>query len=100
MVRHIVMWKLKESARGRTKAQNAAFIKERLESLKEKIPEIIKIEVGFDFSRTENSADVILYSEFRSKEALDAYQANPEHLACKPLISEICSERRLGDYEA
>lgn len=60
MVKHIVMWKLKEYACGNTKEKNAQIIKEKLESLKDKIPGILKIEVGIDFSKTENSADVVL----------------------------------------
>lgn len=60
MVKHIVMWKLKEYACGNTKEKNAQIIKEKLESLKDKISGILKIEVGIDFSKTENSADVVL----------------------------------------
>jgi quinol monooxygenase YgiN len=77
MVRHIVLWRLKESANGRGKAENAAEIKRRLEDLNGKIPGMIKLEVGFDFSRTPDSSDIVLYSEFESRAALDAYQVHP-----------------------
>lgn len=57
------------------------------------------MEVGVDFSRTPESADIVLYSEFDSREALDAYQEHPEHVAMKPFIKDVRSERRVVDYE-
>jgi hypothetical protein len=45
------------------------------------------------------SSDLVLYSEFVSREALDAYQAHPEHLKVKPAIKADRIERRTVDYE-
>jgi hypothetical protein len=100
MIKHIVIWKLKENANGNTKMQNAAMIKNKLEALTGRIPGIIKMEVGFDISGTEESGDIVLYSEFESKEALENYQVHPEHKAVMPFVKEARSERRLVDYEA
>lgn len=99
MVKHIVFWKLKESANGNTKAENALLIKEKLEALNGRIKGVLKIEVGIDFSKTESSSDVVLYSEFTSKEDLDNYQSHPEHKALLPFITEARSERIIVDYE-
>jgi hypothetical protein len=98
MVRHIVFWRLKESANGRSKAENAAEIKRLLEGLAGKIPGLLKIEVGFDFSRSPESADIVLYSELESRAALDAYQSHPLHEAVKPFITAAREERRVVDY--
>jgi hypothetical protein len=98
VVRHIVLWRLKESANGRSKAENAAAIKRRLEDLNGKIPGMLKLEVGFDFSRTPESSDIVLYSEFDSRAALDAYQVHPLHEAVKPFVMAARDERRLVDY--
>jgi hypothetical protein len=98
MVKHIVMWKLKESACGNTKEENAKIIKEKLESLKDKIPGILKIEVGIDFSKTENSGDIVLYSEFNTKEDLENYKVHPDHVAVASFVVEAVSERRVVDY--
>ena len=46
MIKHIVLWKLKATAEGAGKEENAAIIKRELEALKEKIPQIRHIEVG------------------------------------------------------
>ena len=99
MIKHIVMWRLKESAHENDKATNARIIKEKLEALNGKIPGLLKLEVGIDFSATESSGDVVLYSEFASRATLDAYQLHPEHKAVMPFIMEARTERRLVDYE-
>lgn len=99
MVKHIVVWRLKEGAHGNTKNQNAIIIKEMLESLTDKIPGILKMEVGINFSTTDNCSDIVLYSEFASKQDLDNYQNHQEHKAVMPFIMEARSERRMVDYE-
>jgi hypothetical protein len=99
MIHHIVLWRLKESAGGRGKAENAALIKRSLEDLNGKIPGMLRLEVGFDFSRTPDSSDIALYSEFETRVALDAYQSHPLHEAVKPLVIAARDERRLVDYE-
>ena len=99
MVKHLVLWKLKPEAHGRSAAENARAIKEKLEALRGRIPGLLRLEVGLDFSRTDNSSDVALYSEIESRAALDAYQAHPDHKAVMPFILEARCERRLCDYE-
>jgi len=99
MVRHIVLWRLKETANDRGKAENAAEIKRQLEALNGKIPGLLKLEVGYDFSRTAESSDIALYSEFENRAALDAYQTHPLHEAVKPLVMSSREERRLVDYQ-
>ncbi len=99
MIKHIVLWKLKDQAQGNDKAGNARLIKEKLEALKTKVPGLMNLEVGIDFSGTDSSADVALYAEFASREALEEYQDHPEHLAVSAFVMGVRSERRLADYE-
>ncbi|NTU68639.1 MAG: Dabb family protein [Chlorobiaceae bacterium] len=99
MVKHIVMWRLLDAAHGNPAVVNARLIKEKLEGLRDRIPGLVSIEVGIDFSRTDSSADVVLYSEFADRKALETYQSHPEHEAMKPFIGGASSERRLVDYE-
>jgi hypothetical protein len=98
MIKHIVMWRLRDVAHGNSSAINAGIIKEKLEALHGRIPGLLSIEVGLDFSGTDNSADIVLYSEFIDREALEGYQIHPEHEALKPFIGGASSERRLIDY--
>jgi hypothetical protein len=99
MIKHIVLWKLKEEANGLSKAENAAAIKQKLEDLNGKIEGLIHLEVGMDFLHSPESADITLYSEFESKDALDFYQQHPLHKTIMPFIMEARSERRVVDYE-
>lgn len=99
MIKHIVFWKLKEEANGMTRQENAMAIKQKLEDLNGKIEGCIRLEVGFDFLHSAESADVVLYSEFESREALDFYANHPLHKAIMPFIAEARSERRVIDIE-
>jgi quinol monooxygenase YgiN len=54
--------------------------------------------VGIDFSKTDASFDVVLYSEFVDQAALDAYQDHPDHKAMMPFIAEARSDRHVVDY--
>ena len=97
-VKHIVMWKIE----GDNKEDRALKIKEALESLRGKIEGLLAIEVGIDFSKTADSSDILLYTEFKDKAALDAYGTNPEHLKVIPIIKELrgTGERRVVDYNS
>jgi quinol monooxygenase YgiN len=99
MIKHIVMWKLKDSALGATKQENALKMKQMAEALYGVIPGLLKLEVGIDFSATPSSGDIVLYSEFPDRATLDAYQVHPEHQKCVTFIKEVVTERRLVDYE-
>jgi len=99
MIKHIVVWKLKESADGRTAHENAQEMKARLEALRGLVPGLLTLEVGLDFGRTAASADVALYSEFTDVDALRAYQVHPDHVAVARYVTSLCSERILVDYE-
>lgn len=99
MIKHIVLWRLKDTANGRSKIENARLIKSKLESLYGIVPGLLKIEVGFDVSHTESSSDLALYSEFDSLDSLETYQNHPAHKDVMPLVQAARSERRVVDYE-
>jgi len=99
MVRHIVMWRLKEEAEGHLKWDNARKVKSLLEGLKGKIPGLLRLDVGIDFSRADSSADLVLFSEFENRAALDDYQRHPEHLKVAAFIGQVRTDRFLVDYE-
>ncbi|NTV29780.1 MAG: Dabb family protein [Candidatus Omnitrophica bacterium] len=99
MVKHVVIWTLKDFADGRNKAANAALLKEKLEAMRGCIPGLLNLEVGIDFSRTSASGDVVLYSEFASRQSLDAYQVHPKHEAVKAFVLGIREGRWIVDYE-
>lgn len=99
MLKHIVMWKLKQEAEGADKAANARKMKEMLDGCADLVPGILKFETVIAQPGLEATYDVVLYSEFVSKEALDAYQEHPRHVALKPFIGAIREARQCMDYE-
>jgi hypothetical protein len=99
MVKHIVMWRLYDEVDGVSKRESAVLIKKALEELQGKIPGLFHIEAGIDFSVSDQSADIVLYSELESREALEAYQLHPLHQAVVPLVKKYACERTVVDFE-
>lgn len=97
VIRHIVMWNL----RGNTAQEKAAGIEQlkgSFNSLRGKIPGLLTLEIGVDCSRVEYACDVVLYSEFESQSALDAYASHPEHLRVKRELGDLRIARHQVDY--
>jgi len=99
MIKHIVLWKLKEPTNGKTKNETAEQLKAALEGLRGKIKEIHVIEVGINFNAADTASDVSLYSEFKTQADLESYQKHPEHLKVVELVKQVTVERRVSDYE-
>jgi len=100
MIKHIVFFKLAENAEGRTRAENAIYIKNELEALKNLIPEIRLIEVGINSPEApEGNFDIALNSEFDTMADLDTYQVHPEHKRVAAYIGKVRTDRACVDYE-
>lgn len=98
MFKHIVMWKIKDEVAGKNKAENISIMKDRLEGLKEIIPEILEIEVGVNVIESDAAFDVTLYSVFESESALLTYQKHPEHVKVAEFVGTIVEQRCVVDY--
>lgn len=99
MIKHIVFWKLNDNVTGQAREQAMGRIKDGFEAMRGVVPGLLRIEVGFNYARGADAADIALYSEFESREALDAYQDHPAHVAMLPVVREVRTERRVVDYE-
>jgi hypothetical protein len=100
MIKHIVMWTLKEQAEGASKAENIIKIREQLEALVGVVPGLLNVEVGENFTDSPAAADLVLYSEIESREALPVYQQHPEHVKVAQFIGAVTSARQVVDYES
>ncbi len=98
MIKHIVLWKLKPNAEGKSREQNAAIIKRELEALKTRIPQIRHIEVGVNMILSDAAYDVALYSEFANEQDLNTYQKHPDHLKAADFVSRVRESRVVVDY--
>ncbi len=100
MIKHIVFFGLADNAEGKTKVDNAAFIKSELENLKNLIPEIISIEVGINHpDAPAGNFDLALYTEFKNLDDLNSYQVHPEHKKVAAYIGKVKTSRAAVDYE-
>lgn len=97
MLRHIVLWNLKETAAGGGKEDNAAIIKVKLEALVGKIEGLNRLEV--DPGVVEGGYDLCLYSELDDLAALKYYRSHPLHLEAQKFVHEVIESRVSCDSE-
>ncbi len=98
MVKHIVMWKFKEIAEGKSKEENMAFVRDSLYALRGVIDEIKNMEVGIDITRSDASMDLALITEFESVETMKVYAVHPEHVKVAGYIRKVTESRVVLDY--
>lgn len=97
MVKHVILWKLKEE---HNTAEVKSAMKTNLEALKGVIDGLIEIKIQTDCLATSN-ADVMLYSVFRDEAALKGYAVHPEHVKAADTFVRPFTETRLCmDFEA
>jgi hypothetical protein len=80
MVKHVIIWTLKDELSAEEKASVKQGIKEGLEGLKGKVPGIVDIKVVTNGLASSN-ADLMLDSTFENEDALKGYAVHPEHVA-------------------
>jgi heme-degrading monooxygenase HmoA len=97
-IKHIVMWNVRgDDAAAR--AHNIALLKAEFESLRGRIPGLLHLEIGIDDSRIDYACDVVLVTEFESRQALADYAQHPEHLRVRRALGDLRSARHQVDYE-
>lgn len=103
MIRHVVMWKLKDEAEGATKEKNAEKMKLILEGLKTNIDEIKNVEVGINITEEDDEAgspnDVVLISDFETELDYTMYTRNAHHKKAVKFINSVIEERHFVDYK-
>ena len=99
MVKHVIIWTLKDDYSGMEIDQIKADIKAGLEGLKGQIPGLIDIRVYTDGLSSSN-ADLMLDSSFESAEALKGYSVHPLHVAVADTkVRPFAKIRSCFDYE-
>ena len=81
MVKHIILWRLKEELTAAEKERVKQDIKTGLEALAGRIPGLVSIVVNIGGRLDSSNADVMLDSTFTDEAALQAYAVHPEHVA-------------------
>jgi hypothetical protein len=99
MVKHVIVWTLKDEYSASEKENIKKDIKEGLEGLKGKVPGIVEIKVHINGLESSNT-DLILDSTFDNEEALKGYAVHPEHVkVATEKVRPYTSIRSCFDYE-
>lgn len=98
MLKHIVMFKLKNSYQGKSKLELAKEIKEALEKLPSIVEQIRYYEVGINELKDPRAYDLVIISEFKDKEDLEIYRRHPRHKETLNFILERAEDAKVVDY--
>ena len=99
MVKHVILWQLKDEFSEEEMAVVKAGIKEGLEGLVGKVPGLIELRVNTEPLPTSN-ADLMLDSTLESFDALKAYAIHPAHVAVADgKVRPNVKTRVVMDYE-
>lgn len=99
MVKHVILWQLKDEFSKQEKEKIKAGIKQSLEGLQGKIPGLVEIHVHTDGLSSSN-ADLMLDSVFEDEAALKGYAQHPEHVnAADHKVRPYTKARVCLDYE-
>lgn len=99
MVKHVILWQLKDELSAEEKNNVKKGIKEGLEGLAGKIPGLLEIKVQIDGLASSN-ADVMLDSSFTDEEALKGYAVHSDHVAVADgKVRPYTKTRACLDYE-
>lgn len=99
MIIHLVFFTMLPTADGATGTENAEKLVRMLRSLPDAIPEIVELQAGNDFSRSEASYDVGLLTKFTSRQDLETYRIHPEHQKVIEFVKATTSGRAVTDFE-
>ncbi len=99
MVKHIVLFKLKNEASAEEKQTVALKFKSAIEALPTVIPFIKHVEVGININPDEQW-NIALYSEFDTLAEVKAYTVHPAHVAAAKLLADLKESRSCVDYES
>ena len=81
MVKHVILWQLKDELSDAEKAAVKAGIKAGLEGLAGQIPGLLEVHVYTDALPSSANADLMLDTVFADEAALKGYAVHPAHVA-------------------
>jgi len=98
MIKHIIMFKLKDFEHESIKKQKLTELKKMIDELGSSISEVDKIEAGINFSTRDVAFDIVLVSDFKSEQHLKAYSEHPEHQKLVHFLKDIKLTSTVVDY--
>ena len=99
MVKHIVMFKMKNFEKEKDFIEGVSIIRNRLVDLKNRISEIKSIEVGINELESPRAYDLVLITEFDSYDDLKSYQKHKSHLDVLQIVRDLTQNTIVVDYQ-
>lgn len=99
MIKHILFWKLKDQAEGRSKAENIDILRQKVLALPQSIPEIRTIEFGVNFADLPIAFDLALVLQFADKKDFETFVNHPDHIALGQSVNVMRESWAVVDYE-
>ena len=98
MIRHIVMWSIKDELSNLEKEKAMLEVKTKIEALKPLIKEIVEADILFNITEKEEF-DLVLNSVFKTTDDLNSYATHPDHVQVVNEIKGYFAKRAAVDYE-
>jgi len=94
MIRHIVLFKIKEEYKGEIPQLVRNFY-----GMKGRIEGMLDLEAGQDILHSDRSYDLALVTLFENRAAFDAYQTHPVHQPVRKRMHEVREGSVACDFE-
>ncbi len=99
MVRHVILWNLKDEYSESQKMEIKQNAKTALESLVGQIPGLLELKIQTEYLESSN-AELMLDSLFEDENALKNYAVHPKHVeAADNFVRPFTSKRSCMDFE-
>ena len=99
MVKHFVMFKLKETGNPQEQEKMATQVKKRFMKLPDLISGIKFYEIGINISDSPAAYDLILHSEFENIQELNQYRKHPDHVKAVEDNKAFLTDMKVVDYQ-
>lgn len=91
MVKHVYLIKLKER-------EWAAEVVEKIRTLQDNVPSILRVEAAADFRGVKGSYDLIEICEFRTMADFEAFCVDPYHEQIRQYMAQVVEHSCKVDY--
>ena len=100
MIKHCSMAKYKPFAEGCSAQENMTKAKVMTLALKDQIPQLLRIEVGFNMLNGPTDFDAVSYSEYEDMDAVMATVNHPAHDALIGFLKLVTEASHAVTYDA
>lgn len=92
MIKHVYLFKLRDRA-------SAPEVLRKLETLRDRVPSIHRLELGIDFRGAGNSCDLIEVCEFLTREDFERFGGDAYHEQIRRYLATVVESSCKIDYE-